>query len=82
LAVSEFVVISPQSNGKASRSGLRTWNGGAANTGIEDTNIKDATYFIVEAESTAEAVSGVRQLYPGSCAEKLVVVKKSSTEEK
>ncbi len=81
MAVTEWLVVAPQSNGKASTQGLRTFNGGAAGTGIADSAIKDATVFIVEAESNTEAGLAVKQLYPGSVAEKVIVVKKSVTTE-
>jgi hypothetical protein len=80
MAISEYCVVCPQSSGKR-MSGLRTWNGAAAGAGIDDLNIKEAKYLIVSAESNAEAVKGVQQLYGTMVAEKAFVIKKSLGEE-
>jgi hypothetical protein len=63
MAIAEYAVIAqPQSRG--GRYQARTWNGAAAGAQILDINFKDAKYLIVEAESAAEAIVGVKQLYP------------------
>lgn len=80
MALSEYVVIARQGSGKIP-SGLRAWNGAPAGAGIDDMNVRSAKYLIVEAESNAEAMKGVRQLYPGMIGEGCFVCKKSLGEE-
>jgi hypothetical protein len=80
MAISEYVVIARQGSGKVP-SGLRAWNGAATGGGIDDSNVRSAKYLIVEAESNAEAIRGVRQLYSGMIGEGCFVVKKSLGEE-
>jgi hypothetical protein len=80
MALSEYVVVCPQGSGKT-HSGLRAWSGAAAGAGVDDQNVKGAKVLVVEAESNAEAVKGVRELYSGMISEACFVVKKSSGEE-
>jgi hypothetical protein len=80
VAIEEYLVLAEL---EKSQPGVisRTWNGAKAGAQIMDPNIKKAKVFIVEAESNAEALTGVRQLYGGSVTGKMTVVKKSLTEE-
>lgn len=82
MAVETYVVVSDiQSRGGRS-SDLRTWNGGAAGTGINDIDFKNAMYCLVSAESAAEAIRGFKQLYGGSYSGKcFAILKSSGTEE-
>lgn len=80
MAIEEFIcVYDIKSSG--GRPIQRTWNGAAAGAQVSDSNLRTARYAIVEAESAAEAVRGINQLYGGHVSGKITVVKKSAVEE-
>jgi hypothetical protein len=63
MPVEEYAVIAePLSRG--GRNEARSWNGAAAGAQIKDINVKTAKLLLVEAESAAEAIKGVKELYP------------------
>lgn len=79
MAIAEYAVIANvHSKGQNIN---RTWNGAAAGAQINDTNYKKAQYIIVEAESAAEAIRGVKQLYPTVVTGTTFAVLKSSLTE-
>ncbi|HXJ92607.1 MAG TPA: hypothetical protein VMT20_06960 [Terriglobia bacterium] len=89
MAVSEYLVASPAGDGHqgvptgpGTTEGLIQWNGAPAKCGISYEGANLGQILIVKAESTTEAVSGFRQLYPGDYNGKCYVVLKSSVEEK
>jgi hypothetical protein len=80
LAVEEFVVVCPESGGRAGET-QRKWSGAAAGSFINDSNIKTGAVVIVNAESAAEALAGIKQLYPGFYGAKALTVLKASMTE-
>jgi hypothetical protein len=77
MALEEYVVVTEI----ASYDGRfieRTWNGAAAGANINDINHKTAKLIIVTAESAAEAILGVKQLYPTTVNDKCKAILLSS----
>lgn len=79
MAIAEYIVICDQESAGLQKGGLLKWNGSA--TGSEVTQVKVARYLVLNAESTSEAIKGVKQLYPGWIKTKCIAVAKESTEE-
>ncbi len=79
MPVAEYYVICDQEQVAAKTAPQPKWNGAAA--GSEILSNKTARLITVNAESSAEALRGVKQLYPGWIKTKVIAVAKESVEE-
>lgn len=65
MAVEKYIVSWGAQAAGSGRKRNVTWGGAAAGSKLDESFTKKAFVATIEAESTAEAIRGVKQLYPG-----------------
>lgn len=79
MAIASYIVICDQESTQGKTQPVEKWVGAAAES--EVTSVRAARMLTINAESTAEAIKGVKQLYPGWVKTKCIAVEKAGTEE-
>lgn len=65
MAVEKYIVSWGAQASGSGRKRIVTWNGAAAGSQLDESFTKTAHVATIEAESAAEAIHAVRQLFPG-----------------
>jgi len=79
MAYAEYYVVCSQTQNQAKTAPQPKWNGAASES--EVTSIKTAKLITVTAESSLEAIKGVKESYPGWITTKVIGIEKAAVEE-